>query len=198
VPPKGRAGLARSSVKGPSRPPSPPARISARTRPRRRLRVDGPNAIEQSKAQGVDNRRNVTCSRCETQPLRQFRHYECEHGEDQGVESPLRRAAASTSFASSRFRMASAKPDPRGSDRLVRLAAGRADSRVRISTPRDTRAATSAGMSATKASTLRSGMPSTRARTYASTNAPCDKRLLGLGASRGEVPFGCLLKRLNR
>jgi hypothetical protein len=29
VPPKGRAGLARSSVKGPSRPPSPPARISA-------------------------------------------------------------------------------------------------------------------------------------------------------------------------
>jgi hypothetical protein len=34
-------------------------------------------AVEQAKAQGVDNPRNATCPTCETQPaLRQFRQYE--------------------------------------------------------------------------------------------------------------------------
>jgi hypothetical protein len=45
-------------------------------------------SLEQAKAQGFDNPRNVTCSNCGTQPaLRQFGHYECECGEVQGVES---------------------------------------------------------------------------------------------------------------
>jgi hypothetical protein len=36
-------------------------------------------AVEQAKAQGVDNPREATCPNCGTQPaLRQFRQYECE------------------------------------------------------------------------------------------------------------------------
>lgn len=47
-----------------------------------------PKAIEQAKAQGFDNPRNATCTTCGTQPaLRQFRHFECECGELQGVEA---------------------------------------------------------------------------------------------------------------
>jgi hypothetical protein len=47
-----------------------------------------PKAVEQAKAQGVDDSRKVTCSSCGTQPaLRQFRQYECECGELQGTES---------------------------------------------------------------------------------------------------------------
>ena len=45
-------------------------------------------AVEQAKAQGVDNPRNATCPTCETQPaLRQFRQYECECAELHGIES---------------------------------------------------------------------------------------------------------------
>jgi len=47
-----------------------------------------PKAVEQAKAQGLDNPRNATCAKCGTQPaLRRFRQYECECGELQGVES---------------------------------------------------------------------------------------------------------------
>jgi hypothetical protein len=45
-------------------------------------------AVEQAKAQGFDNPRNVTCPKCGTQPaVRQFRQWECECGQLQGVES---------------------------------------------------------------------------------------------------------------
>lgn len=47
-----------------------------------------PKAIEQAKAQGFDNPRNATCTTCGTQPaLRQFKQFECECGELQGVEA---------------------------------------------------------------------------------------------------------------
>ena len=45
-------------------------------------------AVEQAKAQGVDNPRNATCPTCNTQPaLRQFNQYECECEELHGIES---------------------------------------------------------------------------------------------------------------
>ena len=45
-------------------------------------------AVEQAKAQGVDNPREATCPNCGTQAaLRQFRQYECECGELHGIES---------------------------------------------------------------------------------------------------------------
>jgi ssDNA-binding Zn-finger/Zn-ribbon topoisomerase 1 len=45
-------------------------------------------AVEQSKAQGVDNPKNATCPTCGTQPaLRQFRQYSCECGELRGAEA---------------------------------------------------------------------------------------------------------------
>jgi hypothetical protein len=47
-----------------------------------------PEALEQAKAQGVDNPKNATCATCGTQPaLRQFRQYECECGALHGIET---------------------------------------------------------------------------------------------------------------
>jgi len=96
-------------------------------------------------------------------------------------QEPLRRTSARSSALSLMLRTASARPCPAAPERVAGTPEDRAELRAGGSTASGG-AVIAAGMSTTVASSFKSGMPRTRARTDAWTRAPSDKRLPRSGA----------------
>ena len=106
-----------------------------------------------------------------------------------------RRASARSSAPSSMLRTAWARRPPTASDRAGGTRADRADARLGNSYDADEGDVTSAGTRTTVASSLKSLIPSRRARTDASTTTPEDRRPPALSRAPRDRPAGARTAR---
>jgi hypothetical protein len=103
-------------------------------------------------------------------------------GHEDSVEDPLRRASARSSAPSLIVRTASASPSLEFPERVDAARDGRAEL-IGKSRATEGGAVSPAGASTMVASIFKSGMPSKRARTQASTRTPSERRFPGSGTT---------------